>query len=1007
MVRILCHIISFLLFGLAVQAQVSDFVFHNLSEINGLSFNTCNTMLKDGRGILWIGTGNGLNRYDGAHFYQFNAGQKKALFINNNIYDLCEDKTGNIWAGTGSGIFCYSPFTNRFENYDVPGYDYARHVVNIICDKRGDIWATVEWMLLKLNKTKNRFEEATPLTTHKDSVRSFIITRNGLLEDPSGTGLWLTTRNGLHFYHIKEQRFTSYRNLPDDELFARHSTSAITASPWGNFWYFDNTTHEAIAFDPATLKILHRINIGKFIHGAFGQTIFEDSNHWLWISTWNNKLLVLEYLNDKAIVLTNQENNPLSVAGSSFWDVYEDADKNIWLATSGGISKCNYTKNAYTVHTLANRVKEFANDRLGAFSIDPVNNSWWIASEDNPSVINYIPETGQYSYFDFSKAVKNRAGQLPGPVHGIRFVDGQPFACTYTGVWTLNKKTKQVLPFERQFEGVPFIPFTRLVQQGNHIWFTTKKGFIKWNRNLNQAKLLQVSNPVLPDGQTVEYNRLQFDSVGNGWFVPAFGWLASINRKDEISMSYYIKDKPKELSGYIMDFKPDRHQNIWLASNGAGLYRFHTPSRSMQFFGQTTLGNAFIKSVAIDLQDRVWLASLNRFYIFNADGTASGNFVLPLYQNNGTYNNRMAVSADGTVYATLNRDMVQFFPDRLGMKPELKPPFISLINIDGKDSLIQSENRINLEPDQNELEFSFGSLINADNFPYTLEYRLEGFDKSWNTADAGAKAVYNNLNPGDYVFRVKAVSKNKKWETAQRTIMIHIETPFYRATWFWLLISGIFAGILFLSIRFRMNKQKQIHSLETKAQTLEKEKALVQFENLKQHLNPHFLFNSLTSLSGLIETDQNMASGFLSQMSKIYRYILKNRESETVSLQEEMEFVKWYIHLQQTRFGSGLQVKFCINDDLLDRKIAPVTLQNMVENAIKHNIVDQESPLVIEIVTEEDYLVVRNNLQRKRMVETSNRQGLANLQKLYQYLTTRLILIEESEQYYQIKLPLI
>jgi LytS/YehU family sensor histidine kinase len=179
------------------------------------------------------------------------------------------------------------------------------------------------------------------------------------------------------------------------------------------------------------------------------------------------------------------------------------------------------------------------------------------------------------------------------------------------------------------------------------------------------------------------------------------------------------------------------------------------------------------------------------------------------------------------------------------------------------------------------------------------------------------------------------------------------------------------------------------------------------YESLKQQLNPHFLFNSLTSLSGLIETDQQRAGDFLEQMSGIYRYILKNGDSETVFLKDEIEFVQLYINLQQTRFKKGLQINMNVPDEYLHYKIAPVTLQNMIENAIKHNVIDVSTPLVIDIFIKDDYVVVKNNLQRKHVVETSNKKGLAQFTTLYRYLSNLPVIIEETDQYFQIKVPLI
>ena len=179
------------------------------------------------------------------------------------------------------------------------------------------------------------------------------------------------------------------------------------------------------------------------------------------------------------------------------------------------------------------------------------------------------------------------------------------------------------------------------------------------------------------------------------------------------------------------------------------------------------------------------------------------------------------------------------------------------------------------------------------------------------------------------------------------------------------------------------------------------------FDSLKQQLNPHFLFNSLTSLSALIDADQAMAGNFLGQMSDMYRYILKNGDAETVSLKDELLFVNTYYQLQKTRFGSGLLLNINVDDKLSLHQIAPVTLQNMIENAIKHNIIDHDDPLIIDIYSEGDYIVVKNNSQPKRNVETSNKKGLDQFKTLYKYLTKNPIIIEDTDVYFIIKIPLI
>jgi two-component system LytT family sensor kinase len=192
-----------------------------------------------------------------------------------------------------------------------------------------------------------------------------------------------------------------------------------------------------------------------------------------------------------------------------------------------------------------------------------------------------------------------------------------------------------------------------------------------------------------------------------------------------------------------------------------------------------------------------------------------------------------------------------------------------------------------------------------------------------------------------------------------------------------------------------------------RAERLEKEKTQVQFHNLINQLNPHFLFNSLSSLQSLIEEDPKLASQFLQQLSKVYRYVLQNKEKELVSLRTEKEFVLNYISLLNTRFGNAIRVNIDLQKEAEEKFIVPVTLQILIENAVKHNGMSSETPLVITISNENEKLLVKNNLQKKINIESSNGQGLEDLKNLYGFLSENKIEIIETEKDFCIRLPLL
>lgn len=191
------------------------------------------------------------------------------------------------------------------------------------------------------------------------------------------------------------------------------------------------------------------------------------------------------------------------------------------------------------------------------------------------------------------------------------------------------------------------------------------------------------------------------------------------------------------------------------------------------------------------------------------------------------------------------------------------------------------------------------------------------------------------------------------------------------------------------------------------SERLEKEKAQVQFDNLRNQLNPHFLFNALTSLNSLIPENQELAQQFLQHLSKVYRYVLQNKDKNSVSVQTELEFIRNYVFLAETRFGGALKINFEISKDALESAIVPVTLQILIENALKHNVVDNDRPLIVDVFTSGDYLVVSNNLQKRKTVETSNKQGLENLRSLYRFMTGRPLILEGSEARFTVKVPLL
>lgn len=213
-----------------------------------------------------------------------------------------------------------------------------------------------------------------------------------------------------------------------------------------------------------------------------------------------------------------------------------------------------------------------------------------------------------------------------------------------------------------------------------------------------------------------------------------------------------------------------------------------------------------------------------------------------------------------------------------------------------------------------------------------------------------------------------------------------------------IMIIGIYESIYF------MNELKK--SVEEK-ETLKRESLNAQLSALKTQVNPHFLFNNLNTLTAIIPEDPKQAIDFVQQMSKVYRHILEVQDEKSIPLKEELDVLRAYGFLLKTRFGKNLDIDINVPDEKLQQRIVPFSLQLLMENAIKHNIVSSEKPLKINVFTENGHLVVSNNLQIKNQLIESTGIGLDNIRNRYKLLGDKEVKVSQSGESFTVSIPLI
>ncbi|MGL5786692.1 MAG: sensor histidine kinase [Bacteroidales bacterium] len=242
------------------------------------------------------------------------------------------------------------------------------------------------------------------------------------------------------------------------------------------------------------------------------------------------------------------------------------------------------------------------------------------------------------------------------------------------------------------------------------------------------------------------------------------------------------------------------------------------------------------------------------------------------------------------------------------------------------------------------------------------------------------------------------------WDTfriAPKSFQIHVDKliPLFLGVF----LLNIFVIIITDIILYIKTSQKRTLDIEIH----KKNKARLQYKKLKHQLNPHFLFNSLNVLDYLVHTDPDRASTFIKKLASIYRYLLNNEEEELVLLENELKFAQAFFDLMKERFDTGLVMNLSIDHSFYDHLIIPCGLQILIENATKHNVVSSESPLIIDVFTQDDYIVVRNNLQPKISPPNSMGLGLKNIEGQYQSMFGMTVLINRSSHFFEVKIPLI
>lgn len=965
---------------------------------DGLNDGGIQAICRDKQGYMWFSTIGGLNRYDGTNFSftdRLESDSGKVAFT--ICRSMISDSSGRLFFGFENGL---------------GEFDFRKRRIRMVPEV-GNIWVLD---MFSVNDTTLMLITYTGWMRY-NPVSGRVLKDNQISRHPifsKRPGPWTFNHNELF---VADNGIVSVYDFSTDELKQLSLPASLPNNKITNLafdveerlWlrFSMNNNIAQLHLPTGTLKIYP---IGLPIEDLGVNRFFcHPKQSTLWIGTSANGLM--QYLPDKDIFLRH-EHNPLqkwTLNANLVRTIYIDADSSVWVGGDYGVNFTHPTRALFEIIPPFDTDITNRNRRMARVVTEDNEANLWFGTFDG--VVRYDPVKKIYKEFN------NRPGKpqtiFYNSIRGlVTDKEGDVWIATGRGINRYHPKTGKMDFFTEKDSIINGFFFSVNMDRDGNIWFSCRDGASLYYYHWKDKKIYNISSHktlrrfagngcriIVQDSKRRYW--IGFNGTGLAMYNPA---------TEQVETWSSLPGKNGAITGnYVVDIKEDRKGKIWISTfNGLTCIDPATMEIKNYTTGNGLLSNT-VAPIAVDSLDRVWIGTARGLMMLDADrkfftpfGASDG---LPEigFQEHAGY-----VARNGDfIMATLN-GYIRFNPLAFQQEELHVPCYIGQVQVgsEKKPVIVDTLERLQLPYFQHSITINLVG-INYKNPQQTwYAYKLEGFEKQWHyTQDP--KVVYTNLSGGNYRFLYKAGTNAYHWNRPAEVLDIEIDTIFYKTPWFILLSIMLLAGMLYWIYRLRLSQQQKVFALQSKTQVLEKEKAQVMYENLKQHLNPHFLFNSLTSLSSLIRINQDMAGDFLERMSKIYRYILKNRDSETVTLQDELNFVSNFIALQKTRFENSLHVNIQVDDEAMYKKIAPVTLQNLLENAIKHNTTGKSKPLVIDFYNEGDYLVVRNNLQRKQYVETSNRTGLKSMQDLYKYLSDTPLIVEEDTMYFTVKIPLL
>ena len=838
----LITLISFRLMGQAT--------FHHLPEIkqftieNGLSQTRVNINFIDSRGFLWIGTSDGLNRYDGYTFKVYRHKPLDSLSISNNfIHSIDEDRKGNIWIGTNSGLNRFDPHTGKFHDYNEIWEDsmgIGNKIKSVYCERNGIIWILTDGFLVRMQSGSLRFKVynyflSTGSDFPDDANTNLVKDRNGLL--------WFGTDMGLYSFDRNSEKFKRYFNdRRDNSSLSSNIILSVYEDRNGELWV--GTTLGINKFDRLNSRFkryplsgnINGLEVRKEING-----IHEDQNGKLWLAGKSGLFLFDKrtgrtlFYNEFLLENVKKEIHDLN-------SVICDRSNILWMGGLQGLMKLDLKPRKFQLYNSSEgSLPGLSYSNVSAVYKERSNELWVGYWSDGIDKLDL--SRGEVIHYSEKDNLRNR---------NIRslFKDsrGRIWIGTAKGISIYLPEEKRLRNFEELYETVPDeilsgrSIYAIVEDKSNRIWIATDKGLYQIQPD---TQIINAFNRIKSNGRETLIGRihaLSLDENNNLWLGTEKGLVmydseVNIFKKVTMEEEYdWLEISP------VYALLAASGKNIWMGTSyGLSVYN---PKRNdfTHYTEKDGLANSFVYAIQEDLESNIWLSTNQGLSKFNPITEKFRNYTrnegLQAYEFN---KGASYITSDGELFFGGVSGLNSFYPDEIfdnSIIPDIAVTDFHVISSSGMYDIPVGKNTSVIKIQHNQ---SFTIGFSALDFTYPernrYKYSLQELDKPGNWLNLGEQhfVTISNLSSGEYVFRVKGSNNDGVWSPTGESLRIIVEAPFWKTRMAYITYFIVLMLLFYLIIQFRTNALRKTNRIlrerENTAREIAKQKELLSKRN--------------------------------------------------------------------------------------------------------------------------------------------------------------------------------